>query len=125
MEADRCQTLAIPNLIFHPGAHLGSGADAGLARIALNLNHRLGNAVLCATDCVTALERQIHSECSEGSDNDRKYVPAAISTKCRYLEHTAHHGAQCRVRVLPGSYFASREFFRGVESVTNIPGDGP
>ncbi|MEE2657296.1 MAG: deoxyribonuclease IV [Candidatus Latescibacterota bacterium] len=41
VETDRCQTLAIPNLIFHPGAHVGSGADAGLARIALNLNRLL------------------------------------------------------------------------------------
>lgn len=33
-EVERCHVLGIPNLVFHPGAHLGSGVDAGVARIA-------------------------------------------------------------------------------------------
>lgn len=34
----RGDTLGIPNLVTHPGAHTGSGVDAGLARFAQSLN---------------------------------------------------------------------------------------
>lgn len=34
-EMSRCDALSIPNLVTHPGAHTGSGEDAGLDRIAL------------------------------------------------------------------------------------------
>ncbi|MDQ3045270.1 MAG: deoxyribonuclease IV [Chloroflexota bacterium] len=37
-EIDRCATLGIPSLVTHPGAHLGSGEDAGIARIAEGIN---------------------------------------------------------------------------------------
>ena len=37
-EVKRCNRLQIPNLVFHPGAHVGSGAEAGMDRIAENLN---------------------------------------------------------------------------------------
>lgn len=33
-EIDRCETLGIPRLVFHPGAHLGRGDDAGLEMVA-------------------------------------------------------------------------------------------
>lgn len=33
-EVERCHVLGIPKLVFHPGAHLGTGVDAGVARIA-------------------------------------------------------------------------------------------
>jgi deoxyribonuclease IV len=33
-ELDRCALLGIPALVMHPGAHLGAGEAAGLARIA-------------------------------------------------------------------------------------------
>lgn len=33
-EIERCERLEIPFLVSHPGAHTGSGVDAGLARIA-------------------------------------------------------------------------------------------
>jgi deoxyribonuclease IV len=34
----RCETLAIPNLVFHPGAHLGAGEERGIARVARALD---------------------------------------------------------------------------------------
>ena len=34
MEMERCDRLGVPWLVLHPGAHVGSGEDAGLARIA-------------------------------------------------------------------------------------------
>jgi deoxyribonuclease-4 len=37
-EMHRCQLLKIPNLVMHPGSHVGSGEDAGLARITENIN---------------------------------------------------------------------------------------
>src|SRR5262245_5153757 len=38
VEMQRAETLGIRHLIFHPGAHTGSGEEAGLARIAAALD---------------------------------------------------------------------------------------
>ncbi len=46
-EALRCVALGIPRLVFHPGAHMGAGEDAGLDRVAAALDwvdERLGGA---------------------------------------------------------------------------------
>ena len=40
-EVERCNLLKIPNLVFHPGAHVGSGLDEGIERIAANINRIL------------------------------------------------------------------------------------
>ena len=37
-EVERCNLLRIPNLVFHPGSHVGSGEEVGLDRIVCNLN---------------------------------------------------------------------------------------
>ncbi|MBN8545159.1 MAG: deoxyribonuclease IV [Ignavibacteria bacterium] len=37
-ELERCEMLGIPQLNFHPGAHLGEGEDFGVKRIAHALN---------------------------------------------------------------------------------------
>lgn len=37
-ELDRCDVLGIPHLVTHPGAHTGSGVEAGIARFAKSLN---------------------------------------------------------------------------------------
>ncbi len=37
-ELQRCDTLGVPYLVTHPGAHTGSGVDAGIARFAQSLN---------------------------------------------------------------------------------------
>jgi deoxyribonuclease-4 len=41
VEMERCDLLAIPYLVIHPGSHMESGEDAGVARIggALNIAH--------------------------------------------------------------------------------------
>ncbi len=41
-ELDRCELLAIPYLVLHPGAHLGSGLDEGLERVARAIDRVLG-----------------------------------------------------------------------------------
>lgn len=40
-ELDRCMTLGIPALVTHAGAHMGSGEEAGLERIARGLDRVL------------------------------------------------------------------------------------
>ncbi len=37
-EIRRCHLLSIPFLVVHPGAHMGEGEDAGLARVAKSLD---------------------------------------------------------------------------------------
>jgi deoxyribonuclease-4 len=37
-ELDRCDILSIPYLVSHPGAHMGSGVDAGIDRVAAAIN---------------------------------------------------------------------------------------
>lgn len=34
VELERCETLDVPYLVLHPGSHVGTGEEAGLARIA-------------------------------------------------------------------------------------------
>jgi len=42
VELERCEQLKIPQLVLHPGAHVKSGVEAGLARVAagLDIAHR-------------------------------------------------------------------------------------
>lgn len=36
-EMERCQVLKIPNLVMHPGSHVGTGEEIGMDKIAENL----------------------------------------------------------------------------------------
>ena len=38
VEVERCEALGIGDLVTHPGAHVGSGEEAGLARVAAALD---------------------------------------------------------------------------------------
>ncbi|HZI94933.1 MAG TPA: deoxyribonuclease IV [Patescibacteria group bacterium] len=40
-ELDRCEILGVPYLVTHPGSHVGSGEEAGIARIAGALDRLL------------------------------------------------------------------------------------
>jgi len=40
-ELRRCAALGIPYLVFHPGAHMGAGTEAGIRRIATSLDQAL------------------------------------------------------------------------------------
>ena len=51
-EMHRCDFLDIPNLVMHPGSHVGSGEEAGLHRIAESFNRMLdadpdGKVTIC------------------------------------------------------------------------------
>lgn len=37
-ELDRCDALGVPYLVTHPGGHVGSGIEAGVARVAAGIN---------------------------------------------------------------------------------------
>lgn len=37
-EMTRCEDLKIPNLVMHPGSHVGSGEEVGMNKIAENIN---------------------------------------------------------------------------------------
>jgi deoxyribonuclease-4 len=41
IEVDRCEALAIPLLVLHPGSHTGSGVETGLRRLATALDEVL------------------------------------------------------------------------------------
>ena len=41
LELDRCEALAIPWLVVHPGAHMGAGVAAGIKRVASALQRVL------------------------------------------------------------------------------------
>ncbi len=43
IELARCAELGIPWLVVHPGAHVGSGIDAGIARVGLAIDHVLAD----------------------------------------------------------------------------------
>ena len=49
----RCNRLEIPNLVFHPGSHVGSGEEAGMDRIGENLNRASSRPLLrsCSSAC--------------------------------------------------------------------------
>jgi deoxyribonuclease-4 len=47
-EVERCATLGIRDLVLHPGAHMGEGEEAGLARIARGLDEVCRRTAGCA-----------------------------------------------------------------------------
>lgn len=53
-ELNRCQLLGIPYLVTHPGAHMGAGEEAGIAKIAAALN--VIHQIVPANGVTTCLE---------------------------------------------------------------------
>ncbi|RKX24170.1 MAG: deoxyribonuclease IV [Candidatus Zixiibacteriota bacterium] len=53
-EMERCNLLRIPNLVMHPGSHVGSGEEAGLDRIADEINRLFDD--LANNKCTLLLE---------------------------------------------------------------------
>jgi deoxyribonuclease IV len=54
-EIERAHAYGIPYVVVHPGAHTGSGVEAGIARVAAALN-RIHAATPDCTDTMTLLE---------------------------------------------------------------------
>jgi deoxyribonuclease-4 len=55
VEVERCEALGIGDLVAHPGAHTGSGEEAGLARVAAGLDevHRRTRGLATKIDLET------------------------------------------------------------------------
>lgn len=55
VELERAEALGIPDLVSHPGAHVGSGDEAGLERVALALDevHRRTAGIAARIDLET------------------------------------------------------------------------
>jgi deoxyribonuclease-4 len=55
VEVERCEALGIADLVAHPGAHMGSGEEAGLRRVASALDevHRRTRGVSVTIDLET------------------------------------------------------------------------
>lgn len=88
-ELRRAELLAIPALIFHPGAHLGEGVDAGLRKIVESLDWAIGQTPGLA--CRALLENAAGQGSALGSTfeelawvldhvSDRNRVGVAIDT---------------------------------------------
>ena len=71
VEMERCKMLKIPNLVMHPGAHVGSGEEAGLGRIAENINRMLdqldGNSVTLLLESTAGQGSVLGWQSSSGS----------------------------------------------------------
>ncbi len=48
VEVERCARLGIADLVVHPGAHVGAGEEAGVARVARALDRILDRTASCA-----------------------------------------------------------------------------
>ncbi|MFQ5671146.1 MAG: deoxyribonuclease IV [Acidobacteriota bacterium] len=83
-EIRRCHALGVPTLVFHPGAHVGSGEEAGMARIAKALNR--AHAETSGCEVVTALE----THAGQGTTIGHRFEHLArILGELRYPERAA------------------------------------
>ena len=65
IEMERCDVLAIPYLVIHPGAHMGSGEEAGIVRI--------GQALSIAHDRLPGAQVKITLETTAGQGTNLGY----------------------------------------------------
>lgn len=80
-ELERCALLGVPYLVTHPGAHVGSGEEAGLRRVADALDRVFESGV--GTDVIVLLE----TTAGQGSSLGRRFEELArIIEYSRYPE---------------------------------------
>lgn len=78
-ELDRCARLGIPYLVTHPGAHVGSGVEAGLTRVAEALDAIFESGVGAG---VTVL---LETTAGQGTTLGRTFEElATIIAACKY-----------------------------------------
>ena len=94
VELERCQLLGIPFLVTHPGAHVGTGVDAGIERVVAALNELFAQEL--APDVTVLLE----TTAGQGTVLGRSFAElAAIIQACRYPERLAVCLDTCHVLV--------------------------
>lgn len=80
-EIARCGTLEIPYLVTHPGAHVGSGVEAGLARVAAALD------AILAADTNPGVTVLLETTAGQGTVLGRTFAEIAqIIALCNYPE---------------------------------------
>jgi deoxyribonuclease-4 len=80
-ELDRCARLGIPYLVTHPGAHVGSGVEAGLARVAEALD------AIFATGVGAGVTVLLETTAGQGTTLGRTFEElATIIAACKYPE---------------------------------------
>ncbi len=77
-EVVRAHAYAIPHVVLHPGAHTGSGDEAGMARISDALN-RIHAATPGCGDTITCLELMA----GQGTTLGRSFAPIASDYRWR------------------------------------------
>jgi deoxyribonuclease-4 len=81
IELERCEVLGIPHLVLHPGAHMGEGEEAGIARVSAALDR--AHQALPDHKVKVALELTA----GQGSALGRTFEElAAIRSSCRQPE---------------------------------------
>lgn len=94
IELERCEQLGIPYLVTHPGAHVGSGVEAGLARITSALDEILVDNV---APSVTIL---LETTAGQGTTLGRTFGEiATIIQTCKYPQRLAVCLDTCHVLV--------------------------
>jgi deoxyribonuclease IV len=82
-EIARAHAYAIPHVVLHPGAHTGSGAEAGIARIAAALN-RIHAATPQCGDTITLLEVMAgQGTCLGGSISELRRIMDQVDDPAR------------------------------------------
>ena len=80
-EIARCGALEIPYLVTHPGAHVGSGVEAGLARVAAALD------AILAADTNPNVTVLLETTAGQGTVLGRTFAEIAqIIAMCRFPE---------------------------------------
>ncbi len=83
-ETERCNLLKVPNLVFHPGSHVGSGEEPGMDRIAENMNQVLASV---HNNTVT-----LCLETTAGQGSNLGYTFEQIATMMDRVEDKDHVG---------------------------------
>ena len=83
-EMERCNFLKIPNLVMHPGSHVGTGEEEGIKRISDNLN-QLFDELQDNTVCLLL-------ETTAGQGSHLGYTFEQIAQMIDGVENKAHIG---------------------------------
>ncbi|MCC6457440.1 MAG: deoxyribonuclease IV [Caldilineaceae bacterium] len=82
-EIERAHAYAIPHVVLHPGAHTGSGTEAGIARIAAALNQIHAATPQCS-DTITLLELMAgQGTCLGGSIGELRRIIEQVDNPAR------------------------------------------
>lgn len=83
-EMERCNTLKIPNLILHPGSHVGSGEKAGIKKVGIAINKLFKK--LKNNKCTLLLE------CTAGQGTNLGYKFEQLAEMIDLTENKDHIG---------------------------------